>query len=83
MTDGSVDHISLGEVYRLLQRVDEKVDLINNRVQKHGAWLARHDERIGAVRIEARRTGTGWGSLAGGFVGGIIGALYQWFGGSK
>ena len=63
------DNVTLGEVFRLVQRIEEKIDGLTETV--HG-----HDIELAKMKVLATRSGQKWGASAGGFVGGLVAALY-------
>jgi len=63
--------------------VHTRLDALNGQTRKHGEAIAVLQDRDTDSRSEARKGGLISGATAGTFVGGIIVALYQYFGGGK
>lgn len=68
--------VSLGEVYRLCQRIESKVDKTNGRVTELESDVAVLKDRGGAA---SNRDGTARNTSIGAAVTAICGLLWQWW----
>lgn len=75
-----MDEPTTSEVLRRLEDVQQWVEKIDGKVDKHGECLARMDERLKHTETATRAAAGKWGAGAGGFVGGLIAVLAQVFG---
>ena len=76
------DEITIGELYRTIQRIDKRLEAGDEKLELHGQALVRLETELKGMRCDVsglRRKMLWSASGVGTFFGGVIGGLTAWW----